>query len=166
MALVFPLLQFRHVWKFLKSKPEIFVALVLITVAAYVGGQDTERYINWGLPLFFVVIAKAMEAEKPSLAIIILISVFIVIFVCRLPWIIPDYVGVVPSPRPVFTFLTDDFAFLDLYVLHADTRLSGRAFYQHMFVLGLLGLYLRRAYLLAVLAPMFGRKTRDMSNDD
>jgi hypothetical protein len=158
LALVFPLLQFRHVWQYLKSEPFVFAALSLLLVLAYIGGLDLERYINWGFPLFFVVIVKAMKAEKPSLWIIIVISVFIVIFVCRLPWIIPDYDPAAVSPEPIFTFLTDKFALHDLYVIHSEKRLSGHAFYQHLFALGMLALFLRRSQVIAALKPMFGLK--------
>jgi hypothetical protein len=161
LALVFPLLRYREVWQYLKSEPVVSYALALLVIAAYIGGLDIERYLNWGFPIYLVIIIKAFEAEKPSLPVLIGVILFYIIFSCRFLWIIPNYSADITSPEPVFAFLSDKIALFDLYVIHSEKRLTGHAFYQLVFALNLLALLMRRRYVVAKLKPMFGLKDRN-----
>jgi hypothetical protein len=143
VAIVFPILQAGFVTRFLKEQPLLFYTLAILLVAAFIGGDSNEKYLGWAFPLLFIVIVKSIAEEGIPGWAVLAVFVFYVVFVCRLPWPIPDYRNDAISPFPIFTYLTAEFRFLDLYVLHSKKNISGIIFYEYLATCGSLILLMR-----------------------
>jgi hypothetical protein len=155
IAVIFPLLQWRFAFGFVKSQPVMFYFLFIIIAVGFIGGDTNVRYLNWAFPFFFVLIAKSITEEGlPGWAVLGVIA-FYIILAGRLPWQTPDYQPGVISPFPIFTYLTDDFRFQDLFVLHAKPNVTGAIFYEYLIACVAITVLIRRRKLLAQLRRWF-----------
>ena len=132
LFLVFLLLQPRAVARFADAHPMVLWGAIVTLLLAAVGGYDVERYVNVAWPFVAVLVIKAIEAERPNPALVAGLIAFTAAFVCRVPWITPDYGAIAVSPTPVFTYLTSDLRYLDLFVLHSDKTAKGKIFYENV----------------------------------
>ena len=144
IAIIYLFLQGKFVIGYLKSRPVMLYFVGIIFIAGFIGGDNNERYLNWAFPFFFVLTVKSMIEERISLLMAVAMAVFYVVFVSRLPWPIADYRADAISPFPIFTYLTDDFRFQDLFVLHSSKNVTGIIFYEYLIACGALVVYLRR----------------------
>jgi len=151
IAMVFIVLQSRFLFQFLKSQPVLLYFIGIILVFGFIGGDTNVRYLNWACPIFFVLVVKSISEEGIPRWAIIAVVAFYLVFVCRLPWPIPDYVSEAVSPFPVFTYLTADFRFLDLFALHARKNVTGIIFYEYILTCSALILILRWRHILDLL---------------
>jgi len=149
LLLLFPLLKWRALAAFLQRHRVLLATLAIMVPLAYIGGRDIERYINWAYPFVFVLIAKAIDAERPSRLLLLSLLAFTAVFACRLPWPIPDYGLYETSPFPVFTFLSSAFRYQDLFVLNSDKLTTGKIFYEYLAAATLLTAALRWTWLSA-----------------
>ena len=156
LALVFLALRAQQSWRYMTQTPLLMACTILLLALAYVGGADIERYIIWTSPFMAVLVAKAVEQERPPAAILVGLVIFTVVFVCRLPWPLPDYRPELQSPFPIFTFIGSDFRLQDLYVLHSDKQASGKIFYQYLLASGMLALLLRRKWAMRQCRQLVG----------
>jgi hypothetical protein len=165
IAIIFIALQHRFLFQFLKSRPVLLYFVAIILVFGFIGGDTYVRYLNWAFPVLFVLAAKSIAEEGIPWWAIVTVFAFYLVFVCRLPWPIPDYRADAVSPFPVFTYLTAEFRFLDLFVLHAQKNVTGIIFYEYILTCSGLILLLRwrqiRDWLRQWLAP-----TSDPAMDD
>jgi hypothetical protein len=141
IAAIFPVLQGRFLLDYLKGRPLIFIALSILLLATFLGGDNNEKYLAWAFPFLYIVIVQTMRKEAVPPWAFPLVLVFYLIFVCRLAWPIPDYDNVVVSPPPLFTYLSAEFRLLDLFVIHSEKLSSGKIFFQYLLTCaGLIGL--------------------------
>ncbi|MBT4489596.1 MAG: hypothetical protein HOC72_18800 [Rhodospirillaceae bacterium] len=156
IAVVFLILQSGFVVRYLKEQPLILYTLAILLFAGFLGGDNNEKYLGWAFPFLFIVTAKAIAEEGIAKWAIAATLVFYVVFVCRLPWPIPDYRNDIISPFPVFTYLTADFRLNDLFVLHSNRNVSGIIFYQYLVSCAALILAMRYRQAISWLRRTFG----------
>ena len=157
LFLLFPALQWRALRAYATDNPLPFAMLVVLLPMAYIGGYDVERYLNWAFPFGWILIIQALRQERLSWPVIVLLLIFALVFVCRLPWPIPDYRSGAVSPFPIFTYLTGDFRFHDLYVIHSEKLASGKIFYEYLLASAVLVCILRREQLRNRFRQILGR---------
>jgi hypothetical protein len=156
IAIIFPLLQAGFVIRYLKEQPLMFYALSIFLIAGFMGGDNNEKYLGWAFPFLFIVVVKSVAEEGiPKWAMAALL-IFYIVLVCRLPWPIPDHRYEAISPFPIFTYLTGEFRFSDLFVMHARRNVSGIIFYQYVVTCAGLMLIMRYRKVVSWLLRTFG----------
>ena len=104
-------------------RPFLAAYVVLFGALAYVGGNDTERYLFWSMPVVYLLIARALVAHRRALSSTYLAAVLLVAQVvsARVLWSIPSPSLAVASLREMPTsaaklhsilnrlFIIDDF---------------------------------------------------------
>lgn len=101
------LYDWRSALSFLKEHQALAVYLVGIAFLAYVGGNDTERYLHWGIPVVYLLMGGALERHWLLLRSRALAGILIA---CQLIW--ERAFWTVPDPSAVrpfcWVFLTAD----------------------------------------------------------
>jgi hypothetical protein len=117
-VLLLPLLYWRACGRYLREHQAEAVFLAGLVVVAYIGGNDTERFVTWGAPVVYVLIGIALQellASRPHPALLGLLVVAQAV-AARLFWEVPA-TPVDPgsgAPWVVLTPLGNDISVYDL----------------------------------------------------
>jgi hypothetical protein len=117
-VLVLPLICWRACGRHLRDHQAEAVFLVGLLGVAYVGGNDTERFVTWGAPVVYVLIGIALRellAARPHPALLGLLVVTQAL-AARLFWVVPATPVPAGSGAPwvVLTPLGNDISVFDL----------------------------------------------------
>jgi hypothetical protein len=76
----------------LRDRPYLAVYLILCGIGAFIGGTDTERLLFWGMPVVYLLIARALSANRAVFSSVPLAGMLTVAQVVseRLLWSIPN----------------------------------------------------------------------------
>lgn len=96
----------------------------MILFVSYAGGSDTERLIMWGIPGIYLMLSSVIISNKETIMSKLLITVLIIsqLLSNRAFFLTPDYNENEVSVFPFLTPITNNFPYLDLWVIHANSR--------------------------------------------
>jgi hypothetical protein len=154
-AIVLVLFNWRRSWAFLEQNQSFLAFSVATCALAYVGGNDTERYLWMALPIVYILIGHAI-ADNP----VVLRSRPLILLLCatqliaqRMFWTIPDYPNDYRTPLPVLTVLSSKFQYLDLFSFQSARPIAAVALIEYLLLTAVLLVWLNhRARRLSVVA--------------
>jgi hypothetical protein len=118
------------VW--LAQRQDVVVFVLALVVLAWVGGTDTERFLYWGMPIFYVLLGKALEDHAAWLKrspILLLVLVVTQMLTQRFLLPTPDFNPiVVPQITPMLTILGSDTSFEHLQTFYSTLRWQNFSF--------------------------------------
>ncbi|MDQ4146714.1 MAG: hypothetical protein M3120_03330 [Pseudomonadota bacterium] len=151
-VLAFILFNLNRCRVLLVNHPHLAVYLACVSVLAWVGGTDTERFLYWAMPVVYALIGRSIVDLLPlvkdfTLAFAVAITQIIG---QRAIWIIPDYPGAVHYTWLILAPLGNEVKYLDLWSFHADPTVQAVSLIEHLVLTAALLLYLwyRRRLLL------------------
>lgn len=134
LFLVIPIV-FRNQLKALDDKYKLLIITsILILLLSIIGGSDTERFIAWGLPLYSIIIVKLIVDNKFYRVYVFYIIALISILTFRLFWITPYELYGGNNFLPVFTFISNNFNFTDLFAMHGEKKFTSVALIQYIII--------------------------------
>ncbi len=124
---IFILLFYREALKLLKKESYLIPILISGLILTYIGGGDTERFIFWFMPIFFLLIGFLIEKKwsffsKKRIWIPLLLSL---VFTLRLFWAIPQaFIKTADFESVPFFTILGDVDYIDLWSYHGDKVLT------------------------------------------
>lgn len=117
-VLVLPLIHWRACGRYLREHQAEAAFLAGLIGMAYVGGNDTERFVTWGAPVVYVLIGLALRellAARPH-PLLLGLLVITQALAARLFWVVPAVPVEAGSGAPwvLFTPLGNDISVFDL----------------------------------------------------
>ncbi len=122
--------------KFLGERQHLLMYFLMIMVLAQIGGTDTLRFAFWGMPVVYLLIGMAIEAEWPLYKSVSLIAFFVLLQVLaqRLFWVIPQFPSDYGQVFPFITYWSNEFHTWDLWPTHGDKFVNAVLFAQYILV--------------------------------
>jgi hypothetical protein len=114
--IIVALYGWRRAVSFLREHQYLLVYFVLGAVLAWVGGQDTERFLLWLLPVVYVLIGNEIEGSPALFKSPLLLGVLVLghVFSQRVLWPIPDHIPDMPHAIPILAPFGKKVPYLDL----------------------------------------------------
>ncbi|MBC7814955.1 MAG: hypothetical protein H7175_27605 [Burkholderiales bacterium] len=147
LALV--LYNWRRAVEWLSQRQDVAVFVLAIVVLAWVGGTDTERFLYWAMPIFYVLLGKALEdhgawLRRSQVLVTVLVATQLLTQRFLLPT--PDFNTLTePQIFPLLTVLGTDTAFEHLQTFYSTLRWQSISFaltVQHVALLAILLLWM------------------------
>ena len=113
---------YKNLLTYLKMYSTTSIALFLIMILAYVGGSDTERFLSWALPFFFILTYKIIKDNNLLKNKYVIFTLLTLVLTYRIFWVIPADVENTNHVFPVLTYLSNDFNFADLLAFHGNKQ--------------------------------------------
>jgi hypothetical protein len=126
-VIVLVLFNWRRSLSFLRRHQYLLVYLLIISVLAWIGGSGTERFLNWLMPVIFLLVGQAIEthwralSSSPVLAGLLVVSQLIA---QRPFWVLTDLNAPFKSPFPVLTILSNQYRVVDLFPSYGDPHIQ------------------------------------------
>jgi hypothetical protein len=116
----------------LSERQEVVVFVLALVVLAWVGGTDSERFLYWGMPVFYVLLGKAIEDHAAWLRrspILLFVLVFTQLLSQRFLMITPDFNTLTePQIAPFLTVVGSDTSFEHLQTFYSTLRWQNISF--------------------------------------
>jgi hypothetical protein len=104
---------------FLKNNRLLAVMLFSLLVLAWIGGSDTERILFWSIPVVLVLVGRAaVSLGRALVGAPLVILTAAQLMTLRAFWLTPEFTNRAEPPTPVFTVLSDNFRYFDLFSYH------------------------------------------------
>ncbi|MFN8376553.1 MAG: hypothetical protein U0694_27245 [Anaerolineae bacterium] len=139
----------RRAAAWLAQRQDVIVFVLGLVALAWVGGTDTERFLYWGMPVFYVLLARALEdhaawlRKSPVLVTVLLVTQMLS---QRLLLPTPDFNTIAqPQLVPLLTVLGADTSFEHLQTFYSTLRWQSISFQltmQHLALAALLLLWI------------------------
>jgi hypothetical protein len=143
-VLALPLYNARRSWSFLQANQPLLAFLAGLSVLAYIGGTDTERFWYWTMPVTYLLIGKAIAdnwqllGSKPLLLVLgasQLVSQ-------RVFWTLPDYPNEYHTPFPILTIVGSRFQYFDILCTLGSKTITGVSLAEYVLLVMILLVWL------------------------
>ncbi len=130
--LVLVLYNWRRSMAWLAQRQDVVVFVLALVVLAWVGGTDTERFLYWGMPIFYVLLGKALDdhaawLRKSPLLLGVLFGTQMLSQRFLLPT--PDFNTIAqPQIFPLLTVLGADVEFEHLHTFYSTLNWQSLSF--------------------------------------
>jgi hypothetical protein len=138
--IVIVIYDWKKAWAFLTEHQFQLVYLIGVSMLAWIGGNDTERYLYTTMPVIFVLLGRAIEHNRLILASpLFVMALGLGQFISqRILWTTPDYPSSVSHSLIILTPLGSNVPYLDLWS-YAWVSIKATSLFQYLlFGLGLL----------------------------
>ena len=115
--LVILIFGWKTAWAFLQEHQSQLAFVMGVSFLAWIGGNDTERYLYMAMPVIFVLLGRVMESSLPVLASVRFMVVLGIgqLISQRILWTTPDYPSPFAHTMVLFTPLGSNVPYLDLW---------------------------------------------------
>jgi hypothetical protein len=145
-ALALALYDWRRGAVWLAKRQEVALFVLALVALAWVGGTDTERFLYWGMPIFYVLLGRALDEHQTWLRrspLLIIVLVITQLLSQRFLLPTPDFNTIAqPQLFPLLTVLGADTAFEHLHTFYSTLNWQSLSFQLTMQHLGLAALLL------------------------
>ncbi len=146
-VLVLPVYHWRASGAFLRNHQDQLVCLVALSVAGWIGGFNTERFLYWSMPIVYVLVGRALERH----AGLLLSSPFLLAVLAtgqavsqRVFWTTPDYPTQYARWLPILTPPSSAAPYQDLAALGGSRLVATISLAQYLLLGAVLLVWLKR----------------------
>lgn len=133
LLIIIPLIFYNKIIEYKNDFELLYFLIITIFILSLIGGADTERIMNWSLPVFLIIITKIIIVTEFYKNILFYFIILILFLTFRIFWISP-YEIKTNSIFPVLTYLSNDFNFIDLFAIHGSKKYTSIALFQYIFL--------------------------------
>jgi len=127
------LYNWRRTGSFLWTNQFMLVYLIGIAVLAWISGTDTVKFLFWAMPVFYLLVGRAIEDNKELLTLpLIVVLVLSQLISERVFWPIPDYPNEYSGGLILFTLIGSKIQYLDLLPSHGSRGIQIFSFLQYL----------------------------------
>ena len=141
-----PVYFWRRTLNFLRNNQHLQIFLAIFLILAWIGGSDTERFLFWAMPVFYlligIVIVENINLFKSPLLILLLVGSSICSL--RLFWIVADYPNSFVTPFPILSILSNKFQYLDLWSYFANRSIQVKSLAEYLLLSGVILVWFQR----------------------
>ncbi len=143
---IMPILNWRGTVRLLQDDEPLAVYLGMFAVLAWIGGSDTEKILQWGLPAVFVLVGRSLE-DQPAWSRSRLFQgtlLFGQSISERIYWATPDYSSAASARIPVLTIPSSAGRYFDLFSFHGSRRVEALSLLEYLVLSAVLVWWWRR----------------------
>jgi hypothetical protein len=124
--------NWRRASAWLAGRQDVILFVLALVALAWVGGTDTERFLYWGMPVFYVLLGRAIDDHAAWLRkspILLLALIVTQLLSQRFLLSTPDFNALAePQLTPLLTVLGTDTSFEHLHTFYSTLRWQDLSF--------------------------------------